>query len=202
MTYVSFAEHYGGTDWQQSSGPELDRKYHLDDLWPQEDTASVAKDAIEDGLHPVMAIGAVGDRPENLTGLVKTYNADPEIAIVNVADGAVVKTYVSNIKGYSGQNEPDDWETSPIIGQPVYVDDSSDLGAGCTLSLSPLNDLGSDNPLAGWLYYCQDEYADRNVGGPNATSAWYQLTWDGDPGGEHLVCVLLTSDTGQSCCAT
>ncbi|GAG15996.1 unnamed protein product, partial [marine sediment metagenome] len=143
MAYVKQTEFYGETDWQQSSGPEVDRNFHLGDLWPQTDTASVAKDVLEDGLHPVMAVlgQTVADgRPENLTGVVKTYNADATIAVLNVADGMVVRAYVSNITNYAVGGAANAWDTTPAIGRPVYVDDSSDLGAGCTLSLSPLND--------------------------------------------------------------
>ena len=82
------------------------------------------------------------------------------------------------------------------------MDDSDALGAGCTLSLSPLNDAapGIANPLAGWLYYCQDEFADSGIGGPNVTSDWYELTWDAETGSEYEVCLLLTNDSGQTCC--
>ena len=199
MPYISYEEHYGETDWQASSGPQIDRKVSLGDLWPQADSASVAKDALVDGLHPVYAIGGQTEadgRPENATGVVKTYNADAEIAVVNVASKAIVKTYVSNILTYTPGSAAATFETAPVIGQPVYVDDSSDLGAGCTLSLSPLNDEdpGLPNPLAGWLFYCQDEYKDSGVGGPNASAIWPK-TW---VQGEYLVCVMLSNYAGQT----
>ena len=204
MPYISYEEFYGDTDWQQSSGPQVDRNYHLADLWPQIDTAPAAKDVLEDGLHPVFAIGGqttADGRPENLTGVVKTYNATATMAVINIADGAVVRAYVSNILTYTPGVGPATFNGAPAIGDPVYVDDSDALGAGCTLSLSPLNDAdpGLPNPLAGWLFYCQDEYADRNIGGPNATSDWPK-TWDAETGSEYLVCVLLTNDSGQTCC--
>ncbi len=200
MCPVSFTS---GSDWQQSSGPEVDRKVHEADLWPIDDNANGAKDVLEDGLHPVVAIGGRTEedgRPENLTGVVKTYNEDAEIAVINIADGAIVRAYVSNITGYTPGANAVSWETAPIIGQPVYVDDSDDLGAGVTLSLSPLNqdNPGLPNPLAGWLFYCQDEYADFGVGGPNVTTGW-PPTWTGSSI-ETLVCVLLTNDSGQTCC--
>lgn len=202
MPYLAIENHYGETDWQQSSGPQIDRKVHLGDLWPQVDTAAAAKDALVDGLHPVFAIGGqttADGRPENATGVVKTYNADAEIAVVNVASKVIVRTYVSDILTYDPGVGPATFEAAPVIGQPVYVDDSATLGAGCTLSLSPLNDEnpGLPNPLAGWLFYCQDEYQDYGIAGPNVDAVW-PLAWDGAPGGEHLVCVMLTNDTGQS----
>jgi len=204
MTYISYEEHYAGTDWEQSSGPILSRTVHLADLWPTSDTAAVAKDPIVDGLHPVMAIGGqttLDGRPENATGVVMTYNAASTMAVLNVADKAIVRTYVSNILTYTPGAAALTFEVAPVIGQPVYVDDSSDLGAGCTLSLSPLNDEspGLPNPLAGWLFYCQDEYQDSGVGGPNVDAVWPKA-WDAETGSEYLVCVMLTNATGQAYC--
>ena len=205
MTYVSQDDFFSGTNWQQSSGPEVDRKWHEVDLWPIADNSiEGTKDELADGLHPVVAIGGreTTARPENLTGVVKTYNADATIAVVNIADGAVVRQWVSNILTYSG-GVPNSWETAPVIGQPVYVDDSAQLGKGCTLSLSPLNSADTANPLAGYLFYCQDEYQDYEVGGPNVASDWVIGSlpeWDDDPGNEYEVCVLLTNDSGQACC--
>lgn len=193
-----------GTDWEQSSGPQIDRKVHEEDLWPIDDNANGAKDALEDGLHPVVAIGGrttADGRPENITGVVKTYNADSTIAVVNVASKAIVRQYVANILTYTPGASAATWEGAPVIGQPVYVDDSDDLGAGVTLSLSALNqdNPGLPNPLAGWLFYCQDEYADYGVGGPTVTSTWHGgLDWDNTQTVEYEVCVMLTNDTGQS----
>jgi len=120
---------------------------------------------------------------------------------MNVASKVIVRAYVSNILTYTPGQAAATFEGAPNIGMPVYVDDSSDLGAGCTLSLSPLNDEnpGLPNPLAGWLFYCQDEYQDFEVGGPNVASDW-PPTWDSETGSEYLVCVMLTNDTGQAYC--
>jgi len=41
-----------------------------------------------------------------------------------------------------------------------------------TLSLSPLNGAGSGNPVAGYLFYDQDEYVDSVVGGANTAAVW------------------------------
>lgn len=189
-----------GTDWQQSSGPYVNRQVAVADLWPQGTrSGSGTKDTIAAGEHPVLAIGgmtAADGRPENLTGVVVDYLNDYLVQI-NVADGMIVKAYVANVLTYSG-GAADTFETAPVIGQPVYVDDSDDLSEGVTLSLSPLNDAGLANPLAGWLFYCQDEYLDSGVGGPNVSAQW-PPTW-ADELTETEVCVILTNDSGQACC--
>ena len=170
---------FSGTNWEQSSGPYVTVNVHESDLWPIADNAIAAKDAIADGLHPCIAIGgrtAADGRPLNLTGVVVSFLAGlttaTGIAIVNIADGFIVRQYVANIIHYSG-SVADQWETAPVPGQPVYVDDSAALSAGVTLSMSPFNVTGTlRNPLAGYLWYCQDEYADAAVGGPNIASTF------------------------------
>ena len=78
------------------------------------------------------------------------------------------------------------------MGQPVYVDDStSDMAAGVTLSLSPLNSAGTKNPLAGYLWYCQDEIADGQVGGARAT-ATFDISLSNSLV-EQVYCVLLVN---------
>jgi len=55
--------------------------------------------------------------------------------------------------------------------------------------------------LAGYLWYCQDEYADIEVGGPNATSTWSDGTITlADSHVQAEYCILLTNDygTGQA----
>jgi len=105
-----------------------------------------------------------------------------------------VKNYVSNIAGYDGVGgAANAWEAAPIIGQPVYVDDSTHLGAGCTLSMSPLSNgdpAQLRNPVAGVLWYCQDEYVDLGQGGPGESTG-FPLSWTEDATAEYLVCVLL-----------
>ena len=90
---------------------------------------------------------------------------------------------------------PATFETAPVIGQPVYVDDTAALSAGVTLSLSPLSGAGLANPLAGHLFYCQDEYRDGDIGGANAAVTW-PLTWANEET-ETEVCVMLSSDSGD-----
>ena len=168
-------EFFSGSDWEQSSGPYVTVQVHEADLWPVADNSgSGTKDALANGLHPVLAIGgrtAADGRPLNLTGVVISYlpglTTATGIAVVNIADGFICRQLVANVLTYAA-TVPDTFETAPVPGQPVYVDDSNDLGEGVTLSMSPFNDSGTlRNPLAGYLWYCQDEYADAVVGGPN-----------------------------------
>jgi hypothetical protein len=191
-------EFQAGSDWQQSSEPHTIIQVHEADCWPVADNSgSGTKDALADGLHPVIAIGgrtAADGRPLNLTGVVVSYfaglTAPVGIAQVNIADGTIVRQYVSNVLTYAA-GVPATFEQAPVVGQPVYVDDSDDLSEGVTLSMSPLNDADVRNPLAGYLFYCQDEYADASLGGPNTSS-----TFDGalpNEATEQEYCVLLVN---------
>lgn len=176
-------EFYSGTDWEQSSSPYLVVQVHEADIWPVADNSgSGTKDAIAAGLHPVVAIGgrtAADGRPLNITGVVVSFTAGLTVPTglvrVNIADGFRVRQYVHNILTYDG-GDANTFEQAPVIGQPVYVDDSDDLTEGVTLSLSPLNDAGVKNPQAGVLWYEQDEYVDAGVGGPNSSASWPK-TW-------------------------
>lgn len=196
---------YSGPQWEQSSGPIITRDYHFDDLWPigaHGDCAGGAKDDLEDGLHPVVAIGpnaANGDktgRPGNLTGVVIACTDDAELAQVNVADKAIVRSYVANNTTYSGTT-PITPDASMAIGEQVWVDDSSGLPTGVTLSRSPINEEQEANPLAGYLHYCQDEMQDYLVGGPNRTAVWPKEDDSGDVTYIEY-CVMLVNDYGTS----
>jgi hypothetical protein len=147
------------------------------------------------GLHPVVAIGgrtAADGRPLNVTGVVTSFTAGLTTATglvrVNVADGFAVRQYVHNILTYAG-GTPATFEQAPVIGQPVYVDDSDDLTEGVTLSLSELNVGDLHNPMAGVLWYDQDDYADAAMGGPNTSADWPK-TW-ANANNYYLVTVLL-----------
>jgi hypothetical protein len=179
------AEFYKGSDWQDTSGPYVTVPCHEADVWPIADNSiSGTKDGIftagnvYDGVHPVVALGGItvaDGRPLNVTGVV--VSAIPGLTIplgrviVNIADGMIVKNYVCNILTYNG-GAPATFEVAPVPGQPVFVDDTDDLSAGCTLSLSPLNVNGLKNPQAGVLWYCQDEMADAGQGGYNAAATF------------------------------
>jgi len=187
---------YTGTDYQQSSGDPCHVKVQEPHIWPIDDNAIAQKDVLADGDHPVVAIGgrtAADGRPQNLTGVVLSYDASATQAVIDVCPSRIVRSYVSNILTYD-QGAPATWEAAPALGQPIYVDDSDDLGAGTTLSMAAANTAGVANPLAGYLFYCQDEYADSGVGGANATDA-YPRSWTADADGEYLVCVLLSNAT-------
>ena len=193
----TFSEFYGH-GYETSSIPLTIVDVHESDIWPIADNSNAAKDAIGAGLHPVIAIGGrtIADgRPLNLTGVVVSFTAGPTTATgriaVNIADGYIVKNYVANVLTYTPGAAALTFESAPALGQPVYVDDSDDLGAGCTLSLSALNDdnPGLRNPLAGVLWYCQDEYVDTGQGG-GVTSAVWPKSWS-EAYSEYLVCILL-----------
>jgi hypothetical protein len=174
------ATFYSGTNWQQSSEPHTIVQVQESDCWPVDDrSGSGTKDKLDDGLHPVIALGgrtAADGRPLNITGVVVSYTGlgtgtATDLVRVNIADGTIVRQYVGNVLTYSG-GDANTFETAPVPGQPVYVDDSDDLGEGVTLSMSPLNDADVKNPQAGILFYCQDEYANSQVGGPNESSTF------------------------------
>lgn len=175
-------EFYGANQdeaYEQSSGPIITRQVMEPDCWPVDDNSgSGTKDQLAAGLHPVVAIGgrtAADGRPLNFTGTVIDYTAGLTTATglvrVNIADGFIVRNYVANVLTYSGVT-PATFEQAPVIGQPVYVDDSAALGEGVTLSMSPLSGAGLRNPQAGVLMYCQDEYANSAVGGPNSAASF------------------------------
>lgn len=200
MTYTT--EFYNGPDWQQSSSPSLPRKWHLEDnddtaiIWP----VGSPHDDLADGLHPVVALGPKANRPRNVTGVVMAYNSDTEIATVDVADKKIVKAYVVNVSGYSDTDTPNAWINTVQPGDPVFVDDTADIGGaydGVTLSFSAANDAGSDNPLAGYVIWCQDEYADSGVGGPNTTQGLDQPASD-DTTEVLTLCVMLVNDCGYA----
>jgi len=167
---------YSGPAWEQSSGPIVNVTVLEQDVWPVDDNSlSGTKDALFDGAHPVVAVGgrtAADGRPLNIVGTVMKFyanslNASYGRVELNIAHGHIVRQYVANILTYAGGSAAT-YETAPVLGQPVFVDDSADLTAGVTLSMSPLNSGGLANPQAGVLWYCQDELADSWAGGPNA----------------------------------
>ena len=189
-------EFYGETDWECSSGPILTRAFDASaDLWPHGAGSEIAggdKDVLADGLHPVLAIGPKAGRPHNLTGVVVTYNSLNDRAEMNLAEKVCVKAYVANVLTYAN-DVPATFEQAPVPFQPVYVDDSNDLSEGVTVSMSPLNDEDVPNPLAGYLYYCQDELADSSAGGARSASTFDSVLANSLV--EQSYCILLTSAT-------
>ena len=188
-----------GPGWQCSSGPVISRKYATGDLWPHGAGSEIGggdKDVLDIDLHPVLAIGAKANRPNNLTGVMETYNSAASLVEMNMADKVVVKNYVANILTYSGAS-PNTWDATFDIGAPVYVDDSAGLTPGVTLSLSPLNQADDGNPLAGYIHYHQTDYLDSGVGGPN-TSSGFPVTADNSQLVETELCIMLVNDSGQA----
>lgn len=195
---AKFATFYSGASYETSSEPQTVVQVHEADCWPVDDNSeSGVKDELEDGLHPVVALGprlsATNERPLNQVGVIVTVleglTEPVDLVQLDIAYGKIVTNYVSNILTYDGQHDPATFESAPVIGQPVFVDDSDDLGEGCTLSLSPLNHDGLANPQAGILFYDQDEYADASVGGPNTSADWPK-SW-AETVYEYAVCILL-----------
>lgn len=165
------------TDWEQASGPLTIVSVQENDCWPV-DTRSIggAKDTLAAGKHPVIAIGgmtAADGRPLNVTGVVVSFEGTNDSGIatdrvnVNIADGYIVRQYVANILTH-----PNTYEQAPVVGQPVYVDDSAALSAGVTLSMAAANSAAVKNPQAGILWYCQNEIADGLAGGSRAASTF------------------------------
>jgi len=194
------SEFYSGTDWQQSSTPSLPRKVHrqanddTDLLWPQGGNW----DALADGLHPVLAIGRKANRSRCITGVMMAYDSDTEIAMMDVADKKIVRAYVANIAGYSQAGTANSWQNTIYPGDPVFVDDDAAVygaGAGVTLTFSPTNGAGENNPLAGYVFWCQDEYEDNDVGGPNTTQDINQPAAD-DTTEVLTLCVMIVNDCG------
>lgn len=163
------------TAQQTTSGPTITRSVNLGDTFPQGLGGAIGggnKDVLVDGLHPVLAIGAQAGagagRAYYETGIVETYNADNHRVTLNIAHGYGIKNYVANILSYGAVA----YSATYIIGMPVFVDDSDNLSAGTTLSLSPQNVNGDANPHFGWLQYNQDDYDDSGVGGAGAYASW------------------------------
>lgn len=153
-----------GPDYEVSSGPLIERRAHIDDVWPEGTAAS--KDDLEAGMHVFFAIGPKGQRPKNVCGMVITYDTLTDIIVLNIAPGAIYRTYVANVLTYSGA-APNSWEATLDKHVPVWVDDSTDLAAGVTVSRSPLNESAAENPLLGFTWPDQDEWTDSGVGGGN-----------------------------------
>jgi hypothetical protein len=192
-------EFYHGPDWEGSSGPILPRMVAAADLWPHgldsESDGAGDKDVLEDGLHPVLAVGPKSGRPNNLIGVVMKYT-NVNLVTLNMADKFIVRNYVANIMSYP-KGAPVYSATYPAL-TPVYVDDSTTLTEGVTLSMSPLNIAGNPNPLAGYIFYCQDEYLDGGIGGPNISAVFPKAASVPASLSEDIMCIMLVNDSGQA----
>ena len=142
---MSPATFTSGTDWEQSSGPIVNVDVQESDCWPVAGrSGTTTKDQLAPGLHPLIAVGerAVPGRPLNVCGVVMSINLSvlgtaTDRVVLNIAHGFVSRQYVSNTLTYAN-GAPATFEQTPVMGQPVYVDDSADLAEGVTLSMSPL----------------------------------------------------------------
>jgi hypothetical protein len=181
---------YTGTNWEQSSGPLTVRAFQSNELWP---AVADGKVALAAGDHPVLAVGDKSFRGDCLTGVVVTYDAVALIAQVNIADGFVVRQYVANVSGYTGTS-PNAWNATIDIGDAVFVDDSPVLAAGTTLSFAKTGSVGV-NPLAGYVYRCQDEFVDSYISGPNTTDT-YPISVAAATTVYTELCILLVNDSG------
>lgn len=192
-------EFYKGTDWEGSSGPILPRMVAATDLWPHglhSDGRNADKDVLEDGLHPVLALGPETARPNNLIGVVMKFT-NQYLVTLNLADKFIVRNYVANVTVHGDNNGGDTYAAHYHALDPVYIDDSPCLSDGVTLSLSPLNDNGEANPLAGYIFYCQDEYLDGGIGGPNLSEV-FPIAADVANLVEAVLCIMLVNDSGQA----
>lgn len=162
---MPYTEFLSGSDWQVSSDPVLYRTAHIDDVWPEGTGAS--KDDLAPGHHPIFAIGGKTQRPLNVVGVVTTYDTLTDLVVLNVAPGAIVQAYIANVTTYA-QGAPSAWSATLDKHVPVYVDDSTDLAAGVTLSLAAANEAAALNPKAGYTWPDQDEWDDSGVGGGNS----------------------------------
>ena len=197
---ASADEFYNDPDWEGSSGPIVSRTADAsEDLWPNGTGAMGEidggdKDVLADGLHPVLAVGPKAQRPRNLTGVVITYQSVNDRAVMNLADKVIVRQFVSNILTYNkGLGTAGTFDQSLAVGEPVFVDDSGPLSAGVTLSRSPLNESGSANPMAGYIWRCQDQYDDSGVSGEDGDVFPMTLA---NAAVETELCVMLVNDFG------
>jgi len=181
-------EFSSGSDWEQSSGPLIERNALEADCWPNSNDVA-GKDDLAPGLHPIQAIGPKADRPELVCGVLVSYNATLDRGVLNIAPGFISRHYIANVLTYNA-GTPNTWSGTLTAGQVVYVDDSDDLAAGVTLSLSPLNDAGAANPIAGVVWRCQDEEPDADIGGANTDP--YPRSFTGNDATYYLeACVML-----------
>jgi len=153
-----------GSDWQGRSGPYQNVNVIEADLWPV--GAADGRDELEDGHHMFFAIGPVANRALNIVGVSVSYNDDADRCVMNVAPSFIAKAYVCNITGYAGA-VANAWAAALNFGDPVYIDDSAEVGLGCTLSRAGSNSAAATNPKAGYVWRAADEEPDTGIGGGN-----------------------------------
>lgn len=184
-------EFYTGTDWQGSSGPLIERNVILADIWPQ--GLAQGKDVLEPGMHNAFAIGPVANQPLNIVGVSVSYNTTSGRIVMNIAPGFIFRAYVANVTGYAA-GAPNAWAAAIDFGDPVYVDHSTDLPAGVTLSMSQSDEDGHTNPRCGYVWRRQTEEPDTCIGGGN-TNPFPKSFTDGISTHTLLVDVMLWPDS-------
>ena len=186
------ATFYSETDWQSSSGPQIHRNVHPDDLWPHLGTVG-GKDSLKAGDHMPFAIGLfTNNNALTIVGVSVSYDATALRCVMNIAPGFVFKAYVSNVTTYA-QGAPSAWAATLNVGDPVYLDPSTDIGVGTNLSLAALDDAGHNNPRCGYVMPAQNEDIDTGIGGANA-DVFPKAFTDGTSTHELLVSVMLWPD--------
>ena len=129
------------------------------------------KAVLVEGDHAFQALGDNADRlPTTAVGVTQSVVTAGVRASV-VLSGAY-KANIANVLTYAA-NIPDTYSNSVNEWTPVYIDDSDSLANDTTtLSLSPLNEDGDDNPLAGWIRRDQSDFDDTFAGGAASVATW------------------------------
>ena len=102
-------------------------------------------DATPTPTNPAKVTGVIAGK--ELTGVILTIDAGRSVAVIDFTCSMVYREDVRNVLTYNGGNE-NTWGAINI-GDPVFYDDSATMPAGVYLSTSPLNNLGTANPLFG-----------------------------------------------------
>lgn len=84
-----------------------------------------------------------------LTGTILTVDDDLDVAVIDFTCSMVYRFTVRNVLTYSAQAENTFGAIN--IGDAIYYDGSATMPAGTYLSTSPLDNLGTANPLFGYV---------------------------------------------------
>jgi len=200
-------EFYSGPNWQQSSDAEPVTYFEKADLWPvgagseinggdKDDLHVVTQNSGLVELHPILAVGPKANRAVCATGVVVRTESANKI-LFDTRHGRICRQYVANVTGYNETTkDPDAWDASLEAGEPIYVDDSDALADGVTVSRSATNCNGDQNPVAGWIHYCQTDYIDTEFGGTHST-AGLPVTASSTATEYKELCIFLTPCSAQ-----
>ena len=138
-------------DYEQSSESGRERHIILPYARLKDVTPTIADPFALTALVPGMEI----------CGTVITLNAINSTIIGNIAEGAIYRHNVRNVRTYNGAGAEATWGAINI-GDPVYYDvtaDANTVGV-CKLSTSPLmGDAATANPRFGTIVMLQDQVA-------------------------------------------